>query len=105
MPRAGDIVITRVRFADNEGSKIRPALILFEEHGNVIIAGITTNLRMNGIPIVRSEGAAQDSVIKLNYIFTITNDSILKAVFTLSKEKREIVLEELYKKLDALKTY
>ncbi len=105
MPRAGDIVITRVRFADNEGSKIRPALILFEEHGNVIIAGITTNLRMKGIHIVRSEGTAQDSVIKLNYIFTITNDSILKAVFTLSKEKREIVLEELYKKLDALKTY
>ena len=35
MPRAGDIVLTRVRFADNEGSKIRPALILFEEHGNV----------------------------------------------------------------------
>lgn len=105
MPRAGEIVITRVRFADNEGSKIRPALILFEEHGNVIIAGITTNLRMNGIPIVRSEGAAQDSVIKLNYIFTITNDSILKTVFTLSKEKREMVLEELHKKLDALKTY
>lgn len=105
MPRTGDIVITRVRFADNEGSKIRPALILFEEHGNVIIAGITTNLRMNGIPIVRSEGAAQDSVIKLNYIFTITNDSILKTVFTLSKEKREMVLEELHKKLDALKTY
>ena len=105
MPRAGEIVITRVRFADNEGSKISPALILFEEHGNVIIAGITTNLRMKGIPIVRSEGAAQDSVIKLNYIFTITNDSILKTVFTLSKEKREMVLEELHKKLDALKTY
>ena len=59
MPRAGDIVLTRVRFADNEGSKIRPALILFEEYGNVIIAGITTNLRMKGTPIVRSEGNHQ----------------------------------------------
>lgn len=105
MPKTGDVVITRVRFADNEGSKIRPALILFEELGNVIIAGITTNLRMKGIPIAKSEGAAQDSVIKLNYIFTITNDSILKTVFTLGKEKREIVLEELHRKLDTLKTY
>ena len=105
MPKTGDVVITRVRFADNESSKIRPALILFEELGNVIIAGITTNLRMKGIPITKSEGAAQDSVIKLNYIFTITNDSILKTVFTLGKEKREIVLEELHRKLDTLKTY
>lgn len=103
MPKAGDVIITRVRFADNEGSKIRPALVLFEELGNVIIAGITTNLRMKGIGIAKSEGAAQDSVIKLNYIFTITNDSILKTVFTLSGEKREMVLEELHKRLDALK--
>ena len=103
MPRSGDVVITRVRFADNEGSKIRPALVLFEELGNVIIAGISTNLHMKGVLITKSEGAAQDSVIKLNYIFTITNDSILKTVFTLSKEKRGIVLEELHKKLGALK--
>ncbi len=46
MPEAGDVMITRVRFADNEGSRIRPALFLFEEPGNIVIAGITTNSRM-----------------------------------------------------------
>ncbi len=102
MPKAGDVIITRVRFADNEGSKIRPALVLFEEFGNIVIAGITTNLRMKGVPITRGEGAAQDSVIKLNYIFTITGDTIIKTVFHLSKEKKEVVLEELREKLESL---
>ncbi|EQB71822.1 MAG: hypothetical protein AMDU1_APLC00017G0009 [Thermoplasmatales archaeon A-plasma] len=42
-------------------------LILFEELGNIVIAGITTNTRMSGISILKSEGAAQDSVIKLHF--------------------------------------
>ena len=102
MFKTGDIVITRVKFADDEGSKIRPALVLFEELGNVVIAGITTNLRMKGIPIFKKEGAAQDSVIKLNYIFTITNDTILKTVFHLSSEKKQTVFKDIIKKLQGL---
>ncbi len=102
MPKPGDVVITRVRFADDEGSKIRPALVLFEELGNVVIAGITTNLRMKGIPITKKEGAAQDSAIKLNYIFTITNDAILKTVFRLSSEKKQMVFKEIIEKLQDL---
>ena len=54
--------------------------MLFEELGNIAIAGITTNLQMKGIHISTKEGAAQDSIIKLNYIFTITNEAILKTV-------------------------
>ena len=103
MPEPGDVVITRVKFTDSDNSKIRPALILFEELGNVIIAGITTNTRMNGIGISKNEGAAQDSVIKLNYIFTITNDAIIKTVFQLSSEKSNVVFNELMKKFSALK--
>ena len=103
MPEPGDVVITRVKFTDSENSKIRPALILFEELGNVIIAGITTNTRMNGIRISKSDGAAQDSVIKLNYIFTITNEAIIKTVFQLSSEKRKLVFDELTKKFSVLK--
>ena len=49
MPRSGDIIIARVRFADDQGSKIRPALVLFEELGNVVIAGVTTNLHMKRV--------------------------------------------------------
>ena len=104
MPKSGDVVIARVQFTDSHESKIRPALVLFEELGNVVIAGITTNTEMQGIPITTKEGAAQDSVIKLNYIFTITNETILKTVFHLSKEKKALVFDGLVKKLDALKS-
>ena len=103
MPKAGDVVITRMQFIDSEGSKIRPALVLFEELGNIIIAGITTNLQMKGIHISTKEGAAQDSILKLNYIFTITNEAVLKTVFHLSPEKKRLVFNELNKKLEVLK--
>ncbi len=100
MSEPGDVVPTGVGFAD--GYKIRPALVLFEEFGNVVIAGITTNLRMKGIYISTAEGVPQDSAIKLNYIFTITNGTILKTVFRLSKEKRQLVLKKLKEKLETL---
>jgi len=103
MPKAGDVIITRMQFIDNQGSKIRPALVLFEELGNIVIAGITTNLQMKGIRISTKEGAAQDSIIKLNYIFTITNEAILKTVFHLSSEKKRLVFDELSKKFGGLK--
>ena len=103
MPKAGDVIITRVQFADTEGSKVRPALVLFEELGNVVIAGITTNMQMKGIHISTNEGAAQESIIKLNYIFTITNEAILKTVFHLGVEKKKLVFEELTKRLERLK--
>ncbi|MCL4373883.1 MAG: type II toxin-antitoxin system PemK/MazF family toxin [Candidatus Marsarchaeota archaeon] len=103
MPKAGDVVITRVQFADSESSKIRPALVLFEELGNIVIAGITTNLQMKGIRIYTNEGAAQNSIIKLNYIFTITDNAIIKTVFQLSSEKKRLVFEEFVKKLSSLK--
>ncbi|MGC8537717.1 MAG: type II toxin-antitoxin system PemK/MazF family toxin, partial [Candidatus Micrarchaeia archaeon] len=88
MPKAGDVIIVRVQFTDTNESKVRPALVLFEELGNVIIAGITTNLQMKGIPLSVKEGALQESILKLNYIFTITEEAILKTVFVLSPEKK-----------------
>ena len=93
-----------MQFVDEGGSKIRPALVLFEELGNIVIAGITTNMQMKGIHISTKEGAAQDSIIKLNYIFTITNEAILKIVFRLSAEKKRLVLDELSKRLNGFKT-
>ena len=99
-----DVIIRRVKFTEGEGSKIRSALILFEEMGNLVIAGIRTTSRLKGIPISTGEGAAQDSVIKLNYIFTITKEAIIKTVFRLSREKKQLVLGELVKRLEALKT-
>jgi len=101
MPESGDVIFTRVIFMHSPDSKISSAFVLFEELGNVIIAGITTNLQMKGIYISTSVGVP-DSVIKLNYIFTITNNTILKTLFHLSKEKKQLVLKELKEKLETL---
>ena len=83
--------------------KTRPAVVLFEELGNVVVAGITSNLKMKGIPLSKSEGALKDSVIKLNYIFTISNEMVSKVILHLSKEKKRLIFEELTKKLNGLK--
>lgn len=103
MLKAGDVIVASVQFADSNEVKTRPAVVLFEELGNVVIAGITSNLKMKGIPLSRSEGAIKDSVIKLNYIFTISEEMVSKVIFHLSEEKKHLVFDELIKKLNGLK--
>jgi mRNA interferase MazF len=103
MLNSGDVIVASVQFTDTAEVKIRPAVVLFEEYGNVVVAGITSNPKMKGIPLTRSEGAIKDSVIKLNYIFTISDLMVLKVIFHLSKGKKLIMFEELCKKLDDLK--
>ena len=103
MLKSGDIVLTKVQFNDTFEIKKRPALVLFEEYDNVVVAGVTSNVEMKGIKIKKKEGAVKDSVIKLNYIFTISKIMIEKVLFSLSKEKRKIVFDELIKKLESLK--
>jgi len=103
MPRSGDIIIARVQFTDTFEIKKRPALVLFEEFDNIVVAGITSNVHMTGIPITKEEGAIKDSVIKLNYLFTISKAMIFKTLFHLGKNKKNMVFNELIKKLSNLK--
>ena len=103
MLKPGDVILARMQYVDSFESKVRPALVLFEELDNVVIAGITTNLKMKGIPISKAEGAAQDSVIKLNYIFTISSKTLMKRLFHLTKEKKNIIYDELISHFSDLK--
>ena len=73
MPEPGDVILAQVQFTDSSEVKTRPALVLFEELGNVVIAGITSNIEMKGIPLTETDGLMKKSVIKLNYIFTISS--------------------------------
>ena len=102
MYKFGDVVLAEVQFTDTFEIKKRPALVLFEEFDNIVVAGITSNLEMKGIPLAKKEGAIKDSVIKLNYIFTISKAMISKTLFHLNKEKKSIVYNELTKRLDEL---
>lgn len=104
MLKPGDVIIASVQFTDTDEVKVRPAVVLFQELGNVVIAGITSNLKMKGIPLTALEGAVKDSVIKLNYIFTISEEMTNKVVFQLSEEKKQLIFDELNKRLSGLKT-
>jgi len=102
MLKSGDVVLAQVQFTDTFEIKKRPALVLFEEYDNVVVAGITSNLKMKGIPLTKGEGAIQDSVIKLNYIFTISTAMVVKMLFHLNKKKKQMVFNELQKRLNEL---
>ena len=103
MLNAGDVVLAQVQFTDTLEIKKRPALVLFSEFGNVVVAGITSNTEMQGIPLTKKEGAIKDSVIKINYIFTISEGLVSKVLFRLGEEKRRMVFDELQKKLQELR--
>ncbi|MBU2637948.1 MAG: type II toxin-antitoxin system PemK/MazF family toxin [Nanoarchaeota archaeon] len=102
MLKPGDVVLASMQFVDTFEIKKRPALILFEEHGNVVVAGITSNKEMDGVPLSKKEGAVKDSIIKLNYIFTISEAMVQKVLFTISKEKRQIVFKELVSRIEGI---
>src|SRR3989344_3128556 len=103
MFKPGEVVLTNIQFTDTFEVKKRPALVLFEEFDNIVVAGITSNIEMKGIPLTKKEGAIKNSIIKLNYIFTISKAMIEKTLFSISKEKRKIVFDELVKRLEGLK--
>ena len=69
-----------------------------------MIAGVTSNLKMKGIPLSKDEGAIKDGIIKLNYIFTVSEEMISKVFFHLTKEKKHLIFNELHKRLNGLKT-
>ena len=99
----GDVVLAQVQFTDTFEIKSRPAVVLFEEYGNIIIAGITSNTQMEGIKLTKKDGAIKESVIKTNYIFTISEAMVKKKLFILSKEKKLELYNNLLIKLSGLK--
>ncbi len=102
MPKSGDVILATIQYTDTFELKKRPALVLFEEDDNIVVAGITSNPHMKGIALTKKEGAIKDSVIKLNYLFTISKDMIAKHLFTLNRSKKQEVYKELCKKLSTL---
>ena len=100
MHNFGDVILAEVQFTDTFEVKVRPALVLFEEQGNIVLAGITSNMQMEGISLTKREGMLKESIIKLNYIFTISEKMVKKRLFSLSDEKKKLIRHELMEKLD-----
>ncbi len=99
MYKFGDIVLAQVQFADTLEIKIRPALVLFQEYGNVVVAGITSNAEMKGVPLTKHEGAIKDSVIKLNYLFTISEQAVKRKLFSITNHKKTQIRDKLIERL------
>ena len=100
MYKTGDVILAQVQFTDTFEIKTRPAVVLFEEYGNIVVAGVTSNIEMEGIPLMKKEGAVKDSIIKINYIFTISDKMMKKRLFSLSHEKKKILISELIQRLN-----
>lgn len=103
MYNSGSVVIARVQFTDTYEIKKRPALVLYEDLGNLVVAGITSNTKMNGIPLLKEDGMIKESVIKINYIFTISENMVYKKLFDLNINKKNQVFNNIVKKLEHLK--
>ncbi|MBI4451321.1 type II toxin-antitoxin system PemK/MazF family toxin [Candidatus Woesearchaeota archaeon] len=99
MYKLGDVILAEVQFTDTFETKVRPAAVLFEEYGNVVVAGITSNTEMKGIPLTRKEGAVKDSIIKVNYIFTIATAMAKRVLFRLSERKQDELVAEIVRRL------
>ncbi|HPO62069.1 MAG TPA: type II toxin-antitoxin system PemK/MazF family toxin [Candidatus Kapabacteria bacterium] len=91
----GDVILVEVPFTDTSETKLRPALVLFEKYNNVVISGITRNIDMEGIVLTKEDGVAFNSVIKMNYIFTIYKKNIKTILTHISLEKKQEVCELL----------
>lgn len=102
MFKPGDVILANVQFTDTFEVKKRPGLVLFEEFNNIVVAGITSNMKMKGIFLAQKDGAVKDSVIKLNYIFTISNTMVEKILFHLPNKKKKEVFDQLVAILNGL---
>lgn len=97
--RFGDVLLAHVPFVDTHTVKVRPCVVLFQEQGNIVVVGITSNKNMCGIPLSKKEGMVVDSVIKVNYVFTIAEMMVKKKLLELSESKKKMVRDTLMKKL------
>ena len=100
--KSGDVVLAQLQFTDTFTIKKRPAVILFQERGNIVVAGITSNTHMQGVSLSTKDGIAKPSVVKVNYLFSIAKEMIVKELFHLPKHKKKEVYEALDKRLSGL---
>ena len=100
--KSGDVFLASVQFTDTFEIKKRPVVVLFSEFDNVVVAGITSNLSMKGVLVDIVDGLKKPSVIKLNYIFTLSSSLLKKCLCSLSKLKQQEIYFALLDKLHFL---
>jgi mRNA interferase MazF len=79
--KKGDVVLIKFPFTDLTGSKLRPALVLFESGDDVVVSFITSVLteRFSGdVKVIKSEqnGLKKDSILRLVKLATLSKSLI-----------------------------
>lgn len=88
--KKGDVVLIKFPFTDLSGSKLRPAVVLFDSGNDLIVAFITGVLAVKSIGDISlkrndTNGLKKDSVIKLSKLATLSKDLIAGKIGALSE--------------------
>lgn len=104
----GEIVAVPFPFIDLRGAKVRPALVIYEEHDDVIVAFISSKMPIvhhnedvplaRQMPTFRLTGLKRDSVIQLNKLATL-DKSLIEVEF--GKIDHDL-LGEVQRKIDEM---
>jgi hypothetical protein len=97
--KAGDIVLATIQFTDTFEVKTRPAFILWIDRNNITVAGLTSNTLREGIPYTKEEGAFLDSIIRLDYVFTIDISLVKKIITSAPQNVRTAVRKEIERRI------
>jgi mRNA interferase MazF len=94
--KKGDIVLIKFPFTDLTGSKLRPALVLFESGDDVIVSFITSVLseRFTGDVLLKKNeqnGLKKDSILRLAKLATLSRSLIAGRLGAFSNEELNAV--------------
>ena len=91
----GDVLLAKVQFPNGTSVKKRPVIVLFQKKKNIIVSGITSNISRDGVLIKKESGLKKDSIVRLDYIFTLDDSLIEKKLISLSENKKREICELL----------
>jgi mRNA interferase MazF len=115
MTRRGDVVMADFPFTDTGQAKVRPAIVIQNDHDNgrlrkTVIAMVTGNLQRRGgpshvfvdpaDPAGASSGLRFPSLISCNNLFTVEQGSILRVIGHLSDALKKHLKDCLVAALD-----
>jgi len=88
----GDVVLIKFPFTDLSGSKLRPAVVLFDSGNDLIVAFITGVLAVKSIGDISlkrngTNGLKKDSVLKLSKLATLSKDLVAGKIGVFSDEE------------------
>jgi len=106
----GKIILVLFPFTDLTAAKLRPALVIYEGHKDVVIAFISSKVPSEPSELdvlvtkkgtgFRKSGLKVDSVIKLDKIATVLKDLIVGELGELDEELRQEVNQKLKKLME-----